>query len=593
MEERNSISRRGFLRGTAAVALGGAGFALAGCSPNAEKQEQALASGTYAGTAMGRAGNVTVELTVNNGCIVKAAMIDSSETAVISDNAAERVLRDIVEYQTVAVDTVAGATLTSMAVISAAELALKQAGDIAAFKAGPDYPAPSCEDCSADVVIVGAGSAGMNAAAKLIDAGANVILVEKQGFLGGGDTMFASSGLAGGGGYTVYKKGIADSSEQDYLDAKKKTAEKSGLPVDIDCLTAYSLRSGDAVDAYIAIGVPFGRYANFSNTIIDGSSPGTHIIKRLSEQMDAKGVDYRLNTALVSIVKEGDTVTGVVVANDAGEYTISAGAVLLACGGFGNNEDMLAEYADAAEYCGLPHSGSASAMGEGILAAEAIGADICNMTAIKANNICHITDTGAVISLAAIQSVAVLVDDTGKRFISETGSTVHEKSDAELGLPNQEAWAIFDQTTIDEKKLISDYNDLGYFETGDSWEKLAEAMGFDDAAKHNFVETMERWQSTGVGNVEEEFGAKVASVFDNPPYYAALVKPAMQSTYGGIRTDPSARVVDSSGGVISGLYAAGAVSGHGCFGNEVGNGLAIASAFGIIAAEMIASDRAL
>ena len=104
---------------------------------------------------------------------------------------------------------------------------------------------------------------------------------------------------------------------------------------------------------------------------------------------------------------------------------------------------------------------------------------------------------------------------------------------------------------------------------------------------------MERWQSTGVGNVEEEFGAKVASVFDNPPYYAALVKPAMQSTYGGIRTDPSARVVDSSGGVISGLYAAGAVSGHGCFGNEVGNGLAIASAFGIIAAETIASDRAL
>ena len=72
----------------------------------------------------------------------------------------------------------------------------------------------------------------------------------------------------------MYKKGIADSSEQDYLDAKKKTAEKSGLPVDIDCLTAYSLRSGDAVDAYIAIGVPFGRYANFSNTIIDGSSPG-------------------------------------------------------------------------------------------------------------------------------------------------------------------------------------------------------------------------------------------------------------------------------------------------------------------------------
>lgn len=127
------------------------------------------------------------------------------------------------------------------------------------------------------------------------------------------------------------------------------------------------------------------------------------------------------------------------MANPDGEYAIGASAVLLACGGFANNEDMLTEYADAASYCGLPHSGSASATGDGILAAKAIGADISNMTAIKANNICHITDNGAVVSLAAIQGVAVLVDDTGRRFINETDSTVHEKSDAELNLPNQEA----------------------------------------------------------------------------------------------------------------------------------------------------------
>lgn len=589
MKAERNISRRGFVRGAAVVALGGAGFALAGCSGSAQSDSR-LTPGIYTGTAMGRAGDVTVEITVKNDCIVKAAMVASSETAVISDNAAKGILRGILEYQTLDVDTVSGATLTSMAVKSAAEQALKQAGDISSFRVAADYPVPDCEDCATDVVVVGAGSAGMNAAAKLADAGASVILVEKQGFLGGGDTMFASSGLAGGGGYTVYKNKIADSSEQDYLNLKKSTAEKSGLPVDIDCLTAYSLRSGDAVDAYIAIGVPFGKYANFSNTTSDGSSPGTHIIKRLSEQMLEKDVDCRLNTALVSVTKENEKVTGVVVSNSGGEYTISADAVLLACGGFGNNEDMLTVYADAAGYCGLPHSGSASAMGDGILAAEAVGADIYNMTAIKANNICHITDNGAVISLAAIQGVAVLVDDTGKRFISETGSTIQEKSDVELTLPNQEAWAIFDQKIIDEKKLISDYNDLGYFQTGESWDALADAMGFDGEAKSNFVDTMERWQATGEGNVEDDFGAKVASVFENPPYYAALVKPAMQSTYGGVHTDPSTKVVDREGNPIPGLYAAGAVSGHGCFGNQVGNGLTIASAFGIIAAETIASD---
>ena len=115
-------------------------------------------------------------------------------------------------------------------------------------------------------------------------------------------------------------------------------------------------------------------------------------------------------------------------------------------------------------------------------------------------------------------------------------------------------------------------------------------MGIDAEAKAAFVDTMERWQATGEGNIEEEFGAKVASAFPNPPYYAALVKPAMQSTYGGVRTDSATRVLDSGGSPIPSLYAAGAVSGHGCFGNQVGNGLTIASTFGIIAAETILSD---
>jgi len=589
MNTESRISRREFVKGSVAAALGSTAVAMAGCS-NAVQPEHQFASGTYTGSAMGRAGEIAVEISVKNDCITKATLISNGDTAVISERAAEKILGDIVEYQTLEVDTVSGASLTSMAVISAAEQALEQAGDPAPFQSPAAYPARECEDCATDVVVVGAGSAGMNAAIRLADAGANVILVEKQGFLGGGDTMFASSGLAGGGGYTVYRNGVADSSEQDYLNAKLKSAEKSGLPVDVDCLTAYALRSGDAVDAYISMGVPFGKFAKFSNTIIDGSSPGVHIIKRLAEQVNERGIDYRLNTKLVSVTREGDAVTGVVVANPDGEYAIGAGAVLLACGGFANNEDMLTEYADAASYCGLPHSGSASATGDGILAAKAIGADISNMTAIKANNICHITANGAVVSLAAIQGVAVLVDDTGRRFINETDSTVHEKSDAELNLPNQEAWAIFDQTSIDEKKLISGYNDAGYFASGESWGALADAMGIDAEAKAAFVDTMERWQATGEGNIEEEFGAKVASAFPNPPYYAALVKPAMQSTYGGVRTDSATRVLDSGGSPIPSLYAAGAVSGHGCFGNQVGNGLTIASTFGIIAAETILSD---
>ncbi len=600
MTREVGYSRRNFLKGAAVTSLGTLSFALVGCgntpTPSeggaTQSTQSALTAGTYIGTGQGRAGEITVELTVNRDAIVKAQVTKSSETEVISDNAIKGVLTDILEYQCLDVDVVSGATLTSMGVKSAAKQALEQAGDISAFEGSPNYPAPVCEDCSADVVIIGAGSAGMNAACTLKDLGKNVILVEKQGFFGGGDTMFASSGMAGGGGYTVYKNKIENATEQDYLEAKTETANKSGLPVDLDSLAAYALRSGDALDNYVSIGVPFGKWAKFSNTITNGSSPGTHIIKRLGEQIVDKGIDYRLNTKLKSIVKSGNKVTGVVVENASGEYTISADAVLLASGGFGYNEDMLSKYADAAAYNGLPHSGSASAMGEGILAAEAIGADLYNMTAIKANNICHVTERGAVISLATIQSVAVLVDNTGNRFIKEFGTTVHNKANAELELPGQEAWAIFDQTMLDQKKLIRDYNALGYFKTGATWEELADAMEYDATAKADFVATMNKWQATGVGNIDEDFGAKVASIFDNPPYFAARIKPAMQSTYGGVHVDPATHVIDTEGNVIPGLYAAGAVSGHGCFGNEVGNGLTIASAFGIIAGETIAADLA-
>lgn len=580
------VRRRDLLKG--AALLGGAA-AVASLPQIARANEASVASGTYRGTAAGRSGDVTVEVYCDRGCVLSIDVVESSETATISDYAIERVGADIVRYQTLGVDTVAGATLTSLAVINAVRNAL---GDGVLGEEAAAYPPVEAADCACDVVVVGAGSAGMLAALEAAEGGANVILVEKQGIFGGGDTMFASSGLAGGGGYTVYKNAIEDAAEQDYLDLKTATAEKSGLPVDLANLEAYSLLSGEAVDRYIGLGVPFGRWANFSNTIDDGSSPGTHIVKRLAEAMERKGIDVRLNTKLTSIVMDGSRAAGVVVQNSAGSYTIGAPAVILASGGFGYNEDMLAEYANAASYNGLPHSGAVSAKGEGILAAKEIGAALSNMTAIKANNVCHVASNGAVISLAVVQSVAALVNDEGQRFVSESNTTIGEKSEAELQQPNQEAWAIFDQALVDQKALLRGYDALGYFVHGDTWEELGAAMGLDEAGTAHLSEALTAWQELGEGAEDPAFGGKVINGFTQPPYYAALVKPAMQSTYGGVTTDPCARVLREDGTPIAGLYAAGAVSGHGCFGNVVGNGLTIASTFGLIAARTALEELA-
>lgn len=584
----SEISRRSFLKGASVVALGGAGAALVGCAPTNDAKSSTTE--TYAGKAMGRAGEIALEVTIAKDVITKIEVVDNPETATISDFAIRRITSDILAYQSVAVDTVSGATLTSFAVINAARAALTEGlQDISDFEKPVKYPNAELQDETTDVVIIGGGSAGMNAAAELSANGKDVILIEKQGFLGGGDSMFASSGLAGGGGYTVYRLDVKNATPEDYFNEKLAVAKKSGLPVDLDNLEAYSLKTGDCVDHYLSIGVPFGRYSSFSNTIIDGSSPGTHIIKRCAEQIDYLGIDYRTDTSLTSISMDNGTAVGVEVSTSKGDYKISADAVVLASGGFGRNADMLAEYANAASYAELPSSGSISAKGEGILAAMDVGAEIANMDAIKANNICHIAENGAVISLATIQSVAVLVDANGKRFINETGTTIMEKSSAELELPEHRAWAIFDQKQMDQKKLLQGYNEHGYFSSGNTWEELASAMGLSSESSSNFVVTMEKWQNAGKGNVEGDFGATVKDPFDTPPFYAASIQPAMQSTYGGIKTDKAGHVISTTGEIIPGLYAAGAVSGHGCFGNEVGNGLAISSAFGMIVAQTIIS----
>lgn len=589
------LSRRSFVKGATAVALGGSGAMLVGCGNPAQqdskKENESLISGTYSASSIGRGGEIGIEFYFDKGCILAAKVAENQDTAVISDGAIEKVTSDIIRYQTAEVDTVTGATLTSIAVINAAKESLKEASASDDFYVEALYPEEELpQSHEVEVVVVGSGSAGMNAAARLAQAGFDVLLVEKQGFLGGGDTMFASTELYGGGGYPVYKAGLTGCSEQDYLNTKLDITKESGLPVDIESLTAYSLRTGECVDYLLSIGVPFTRFDEFAYATSDGSSPGPHMIKCLSEQMDLLGVDYRVNTSLKSIIVEDEKVVGVMVSSPAGDYQVRANSVLLATGGFARNDELLRDYAGAGNYTSLPRSGAPSATGDGIIAAKEIGAELWNMDAFKANNACHVAENGAVVSLFTISYVSVLVDNDGNRFINETDSIIPEKSEAELSLPNQEAWSVFDQKTMDEKKLVQEYNKLGYFASGLTWEELASDMGFDGEAKNNFIKTMEKWQDVGEGNIENDFGATVKDVFDTPPYYAAKIKPAMQSTYGGVKTDSSAHVIRTDGSILSGLYAAGAVSGHGCFGNVVGNGLTIASTFGMIAADSIIED---
>jgi fumarate reductase flavoprotein subunit len=219
--------------------------------------------------------------------------------------------------------------------------------------------------------------------------------------------------------------------------------------------------------------------------------------------------------------------------------------------------------------------------------AQAVGADLWNMDQTKANNLCHVADNGATVSLAAIQNNIVLVNKEGKRFVKESDSSINAKSYAELEQTDHEVYAIFDSTMMDSNAMLRGYNDLGYFLGGDTLEELADKMDVD---KDAFLETMKNYHQYCVDGKDPEFDTAMTDTLEDAPFYAVLVTPSMQSTYGGVHTDENARVLSTEGNIIPGLYAAGAVSGHGCFGNEVGNGLTIASTFGMIAAASALED---
>lgn len=426
----------------------------------------------------------------------------------------------------------------------------------------------------------------MTAAIKAAEAGAQVLVVEKQGFLGGGDSMFSSTSIRAGGSRFQQEEGQSADDFYNYLEAQALKYRPDVC--DLEAVRIYADRSGEIVDWLTDLGVPYGSVvpSSFSVKTTDGSAPGSHNIRALSERLAALGVESRVNTKATSILMEDGKAAGVVVEGPGGSYEIRAKATIICTGGYSNNLDLVAKYAPA--WLNRPTTGAPSCTGDGILMAEAIGAKITNMDQVKANALCYVMG-GAGISLTAITDYAVLINHEGQRFMNERGGTVISRAEELMKQTDNEAYAVFDQTVIDELKLIAGYNDSGYFYSADTLEELAAQLDVDQAA---FLSTMAAYQEAGATGHDEAFDKEIYDPIDSPKYYAALVTPSMQSTYGGITVDHSCRVLDNNDAIIPGLYAAGATSGHSCCAGEVGAALIVAFVYGAIAGETAAAEIA-
>lgn len=544
--------------------------------------------GTYEGTAVGFGGEVTVTATVDEMNILDMVVAGDHETENIGSFAVDMLGEQMMNAQTNKVDALTGATVTSNAILKAAAQALTAAGcDLSKLPDGTvqvDPNAPkTAQTLDCDIVIVGAGGAGMTAAINATQQGKNVILLEKMPYVGGNTTK-ATGGMNAAETHYQKEQDIPDTIEQFVADTMKGGHDIN----DIELVTKMATESSAAIDWLDSIGAPlpnlgFSGGATYSRIHApeDGSGVGAYLVTRFLNVMNDLGINVMYNTKATEIIKDGDKVVGVKAFDAENEYTINAKAVILTSGGFGSNEEMLVGYRP--DLKGTVSTNAPGVTGDGIVMATAIGADLVDIDQIQLHPTVE-QATSMLITEGVRGDGAILVNQSGKRFTNEL-LTRDAVSAAELEQEGAFAYVIFDQHLRDNLKAIEKYVSTGIVTEGATIEELAENIGVDPAT---LAETLNTWNAAVAAQKDEEFGRETGMDEDlsEAPYYAIKIAPGIHHTMGGVKINVNAEVIDTEGNVIPGLFAAGEVCGGVHGGNRLGgNAVADIVVFGKVSSQ--------
>lgn len=612
-----------------------------GCgAKSASTSSDAGVSGDFTATAKGFGGDVSVTLTLTDSAITGCTAEGKDETEGVGSQAIAKMPGEIAESGSIAVDGVSGATITSTAIKEAAAAALTAAGlNPDDYKTAVENNA-TAEDSTvdADVVVVGAGGAGMTAAITAAAEGKSVVILESQSMVGG-NSVRATGGM--NAGKTVYQDenefGESAGVEKTLKTAAEKYADNETITAlaktvseqwaayqanptgyfdsvelmeldtmiggkginDPELVETLCANSADAIDWLDEHGITLHNVSSFGGASVkrihrpvnaEGKtvSVGSYMIPLLEENCEKAGVKMMLDTTATEILTDANgAAVGVKATGASGEtVTVNAKAVVLATGGFGANLDMVVKYKP--ELKGFMTTNAPGIQGQGIEMAQAIGAATVDMDQIQIHPTVE-ANTAALITEGLRGDGAILINEEGQRFIDEVG-TRDVVSAAEIAQTGSYSWLVVDQAMADASSVIQGYIKKGYTVTGSTYEELGKAMGVDAAA---FAETMEKWNGYVEAKNDPDFGrTSFANPLNTAPYYAVKVTAGVHHTMGGLKINANTEVLNEKGEVIPGLFAAGEVTGgvHGA--NRLGgNAVADFTVFGRIAGAA-ASDYA-
>ena len=565
-------------------------IAITACTVRDNTIGTTMRDGVWEGTGEGRGGTILVRITVTNNTITDAKVISQSESS-FAQAALNEVLDNAIgrtDYLSLDTDGVTGATLTSTGVIDALNMA------IATSKGEKTEEEKIYADGYCDIVVIGAGGAGLCAAVEAASKGYNVTVIEKQGIVGG-NTNYSTGGINAAETSVQKNLGIEDSKDLFFDDTMKgghylndpvlvRSFVDNG-PLTIDWLISLGADLSD-------IGLMGGSSAKRTHRPQGGTAIGPHLMKVLKEASESENVEIRTSNKVTGLIMEGERVCGVKVENrDGSTYQLKAKAVVIATGGFGANIEMVTKYCPQLK--GFPTLNHKGATGDAFSWVEAIGGSMIQLEQIQihptAEYVNHILITEAVRGNGAI-----LVNAGGKRFVDEM-QTRDVVSDAILSQTGNMAFLIFDDQVRKSLAAIETYYNQGVLKEAQTIEELAEKAGLPIDV---LTATMVRYTKMQQNGCDEDFGRSATALtapLNVPPYYSVCVTPAIHHTMGGIKVDKDMHVLRIDNTVVPGLYAAGEVTGglHGANrlgGNGVGDIVVNGKIAGRNAAEEISAN---
>ncbi|MGT2751852.1 FAD-dependent oxidoreductase [Streptococcus porcinus] len=576
-------------------------------------------AGQYRVMAHGHNSELPMKVSFSDTAITAIEIDSAGESAGLSDLVFEKMPKQIIDFQTLNVDAVSGASSTSQGVIDGVSTAVLEASGQDAVDVLKARPKPTVVRSTevieeeTDVVVVGGGAAGIAAALRADELGLNVTLIEKLSFIGGAISVSGGNQVVMGSRLQKEEGVIDDTPELMYEDFMENGNHKN-IPELLALLAENVGQATDWVHDYIGVQYDKGLHilAEYRKDRELAYSHGGHgFADTVRTKMAASGVTLLLQTKAEKLLHDNQgNVTGLVAVEETGKtHRIRAKGVILTTGGYGNNKALLTdELKDVLFY------GTSSSMGEGLLMAQVPEIDAASRLMAYGK----IYPNGVEVApgyakstiggnLVVLKENGLLVNTDGRRVVNERASN-HDILEVLMEQQAKLLYLLLDQNHFDifRKEIaeggISEAEIASWLEANgqtrpylfhaDTLEELAELAGMDS---NSLAETVTRY-NTFVANGEDlDFHREerfLKEKVGQGPYYMIEQRPRFATTMGGLVVNDKLEVENNKGNVIQGLYAAGEVVG-GVMGTDSPSGAnnAWALTSGKLAAENLVANN--